>query len=113
METKLLPNIGIEYDMHTDSTYKIPECPYCDIPLFGLEESDIGNEIECPCCNHKITIPNADWIRKYIRENTGSKTEEIECFKCGGRMTIKKYMMNGKWQTGHGECKDCGVKFIV
>lgn len=113
MKTKLTPNIGIEYDAHTDSTYHVPECPICDIPLLGLEMSDIGTEIQCPCCKRTLLIPDEEWIRKYIRENTGSKTEEIECFKCGGRMTIKKYMMNGKWQTGGGECKNCGVRFIV
>lgn len=113
MKTKLRPYMGIEYDMHTDSTYHVPECPICDIPLFGLEPSDIGTEITCPCCKRQILIPDENWIKTYIEENTGSKTEEMECMFCGGKMTVKKYMTNGKWQTAGGECKDCGVRFIV
>jgi DNA-directed RNA polymerase subunit RPC12/RpoP len=65
--------MGIEYDAHTDSIYYVPECWCCGSPLSGLEESDIGTEIECPDCERKIRIPDVDWIRKYIEENSGLK----------------------------------------
>lgn len=113
MKTKLTPNIGIEYDVHTDSTYHVPKCPICDIPLFGLEESDIGTEVECPCCKRKVTIPDADWIRKYIEDNTGTMTEEEECMFCDGKMTVKKIKVAGKWRTFSGVCQKCGARFIV
>ncbi len=113
METALRPIMGIEYDAHTDSTYYVPECWYCGMPLSGLEESDIGNEIECPYCERKIRIPDADWIRKYIEGNTGTMTDEEDCMFCDGKMTVKKIKKNGKWRTFSGVCQKCGARFIV
>lgn len=104
---------GIEYDMHSDSCYDMPECPECGMPLFGLEESDIGKTIQHDYCETEVYIPDEEWIHKYFEDNTGSRTEEIKCMWCGGRMSVVKRKRCGKWVTGHGECLDCGVRFIV
>lgn len=103
---------GIEYDMHSDSIYDMPECPECRMPLLGLEESDIGKDIEC-YCGETIHVPDEEWIHKYFKDNTGSKSEIIECIRCGGRMKIVQHKRCGKWVTGYGECLDCGTRFIV
>lgn len=102
-----------EYDFHTDSIYDMPGCPECQEGIYGLEASDIGTSIKCPFCNTEFTIPDEEWVHEYIRENTGSRQEETRCYSCGGRMKQVLYKRKGEWHIGCGECRDCGLKFIV
>lgn len=103
---------GMEYDHYTDSIYDTVECPECGMPIFGLEESDVGKEVECGC-GEKVLIPDEDWVRKYIEDNTGHRVETVKCFSCGGKMIQHLYKRRGTWRVGHGECQDCGMRFIV
>lgn len=102
---------GLGYDMHSDSCYTIPECPECGSALF-IEEKDIGKAVECSC-GEMIKIPDTEWTRKYVEENTGEKEEETTCMACNGTMKVRKYKRLGKWVTAGGKCEDCGMYFIV
>lgn len=104
---------GMEYDYHTDSIHDQPECPHCKMPIFGLEASDIGSIIKCPCCEKDIQITDSDWLRKYIEDYTGEKTEEQKCMGCGGKMTVHLIKRNREWRIFSGKCENCGLRFIV
>lgn len=102
---------GTEYDMHSDSCYTIPECPECGMPL-PIVAKDIGRAVEC-FCGEMVRIPDTEWTRKYVEENTGEKEEETTCMACNGTMKISKYKRLGKWVTAGGKCEDCGMYFVV
>lgn len=102
---------GIDYDYRTDSIYDIVECPECQTPLFGLEETDIGKEVEC-VCGKKVMLPDEPWVHEYIEENTGHTTTTLPC-SCGGTITKHWYKTNGRWYVGSGSCDKCGLRFIV
>lgn len=104
---------GMEYDYHTDSIYDQPECPYCGMPIFGIKLDDIGKTFKCTCCEKDFTVTDSAWLRKYIEDFTGEKTEEQKCSNCGGIMTVHSIKRNGEWRTFSGECKSCGLRFIV
>lgn len=104
---------GIDYDNQSDTVFTVPECPACGVPLYESEESDIGTWVKCISCHEKVFLPDEDWLHTYYRQNRGERTVRQSCMKCGGKMEIKQYMRNGKWQTYGGECKDCGFRFIV
>lgn len=104
---------GMEYDMHSDSCFTVPECPDCGCPLF-IEEDDIGKTVECGC-GEMVKIPDADWTRKYVEDFTGEYTEECECLneECNGVMKVYRRKYNGNWITAGGKCEKCGFRFIV
>lgn len=103
---------GMEYDCHSDSIYDQPECPHCEMPIFGIKLDDIGKTYKCPCCEKDFTVTDSEWLRKYIEDFTGEKTEEREC-RCGGKLTVRLFKRNGEWRTASGECEKCGLRFIV
>lgn len=104
---------GMEYDLRSDSIYDCPVCPECETPIFGVKEADIGKEKECICCNTKVLIPDEPWVRKYIEDNTGTRTEQDVCKICGGTVERTVTKINGRWQTISGICKDCGLRYLV
>lgn len=104
---------GIEYDCYSDSIYDQPECPHCEMPIFGIKLDDIGKTFKCPCCEKEFTMTDSEWLRKYIEDFTGEKVEEQKCSSCGGKMTVHLIKRNGEWRTFSGECQNCGFRFIV
>lgn len=102
-----------EYDFYTDSIFEMPGCPECGEGIYGLDALDIGTTIKCPFCEAEIGIPDEEWVHEYIRDNTGSKAEEVKCFSCGGDMTQILHKRKGEWRIGGGSCKTCGLRFII
>ena len=96
---------GTEYDMHTDTAYTCPECPYCGFPAVNL----LG---ECPSCEKKFILNVAQ--KEWLNTHTGKKIEKEICPSCGKKMEViyLKNPINLGWDVFAGKCS-CGMNFIV
>lgn len=95
-----------EYDYRKDDCYERPVCPLCTQPLFDDFE-------QCPNCG--LRFKQTEQLKKYIKDNIGSKVEYSTCLWCGGEDTMRHYLYKhrGKWVVGHGNCIKCKASFIV
>lgn len=100
---------GMDYDYHNDKCYKRPMHKECDAPI-----EDREGTYYCLGCGKTAEV--TDDMAKWIAKRKGSKVDTETCIKCG-KKTCKivsyKNSYNLKWQVGHGECTNCGMKFIV
>lgn len=106
------PAWDIDYDYQKDEIIDVPTCPVCNGDKEQMPYMIDFSCGRCGNCGAKINLTGAK-IKKYIEDNTGEKTEEETCIKCGGVMKIYSYKRNGEWRTGHGGCDSCGFRFIV
>lgn len=104
---------GQDYDMHTDSNYTRPVCPYCREPVFKTKN---GN-YQCVNCGNIVEISDPK-MAAWFREREKTKVENIDCsMGCGRKGTFAvTYVINPvtlQWQTAYGKCAKCGATMIV
>ncbi len=97
----------LDYDMHTDSTYRRPGCPKCNVP--------VGSDGKCYSCGKEYWFN--DKMRKWFDDRAGEKVETEDCWRCGGVGTVemhcRKNHVTCEWQAAWGHCTKCGMRFIV
>jgi len=99
-----------EYDMHTDSIYKCPGCEKCYAPVFPEVDRYL-----CVSCGEEVDVTDPEMI-KYFEDRAGTKTEMRLCINCGEKTLETHYHRNPvtlEWEAMWGECKKCGMRFIV
>ena len=111
-----------DWDVHSDKIYKRPCCPECREPIGKLP----SGEYRCYSCGEIVGVKDKemkDWFK--VREET--KTELDDChvlthpdgtsIGCGGKNCVEVYYMRNKatleWQVVSGECKKCGLRWLV
>ena len=104
---------AVDYDFREDKCYDRPSCPECKAPI-GLDED---GKYHCFSCGEIVEVDDPKMIEWFaIRDE--SKTENEDCFLgCSGKGTMEVHYMRNpitlEWQTMGGECKKCGMRFIV
>ena len=113
-----------DYDMHNDKCFDRPQCPECHAPIFEHDEG----EFRCISCNEQFELDEK--MIEWVRSRQGSKVEMQDCHDtpfewkgetihtgCGGTKCVevhyRKNPMTLEWQVAWGECKKCGMRFIV
>lgn len=102
---------GLGFDYRTDSLYDEPQHEDCHAPVDWDDES---GKYVCLGCGEEAEVD--DDMKKWIEERSETMTETDTCFSCGQKtMVTYKYknFVTLEWETGHGECTNCGVRFIV
>lgn len=102
----------MDYDYTSDRAFYRPGCPACKEPV-GMNDD---GKYRCFSCGQEVNVDDhkmIDWFRK----RSGEKVEREDCFQCGGKGTVETHMVRNKvnlnWQAAWGECKECGMRFIV
>ena len=102
----------LDYDMHTDSTYRRPGCPKCNAPCW--------TDGKCFSCGKQYRLD--DEMVAWLEERNTEKVEMEDCLKfgksgCGGKGTLEvhyhKNHVTGEWQAAYGHCTACGMRIIV
>lgn len=99
----------MDYDFRADKTYKCPMHEECGAPIMFYEGKYI-----CIGCGEEAELDPE--MKNWIDERSGEKVEVSECMQCGQKtmsMYYHKNPANKKWEVGHGECTNCGCRFIV
>lgn len=113
---------GIEHDHREDKYYDCPTCRVCMAPIYKD-----GEEYRCVSCQELFEVDDEmrEWIdaRNETKVETGdcpvakSKRGDVWTSGCGGVGTMKiVYVRNPvtmKWEVHHGECQQCGLRFMV
>ena len=112
---------GMDYDYRTDRCYNRPMCPECDAPVIRFED---GN-YKCVSCKRKIHITDPEML-KWLSEREETKVEMHDCprikldngvYGCGEKACVETHFIRNnvtlEWQIAWGECKRCGMRFIV
>lgn len=101
---------GIDYDYKTDKCFKRPVCPECETPIFKHE-----TEYECVSCQKPVQVDSE--MLKWLEDREGEKVEMTDCFRCKGKGTLETHYFKNdvtlEWEAACGECKACGMRFIV
>jgi ribosomal protein L40E len=75
----------------------------------------VGEDGVCFSCGAQYALD--DEMAGWLAEFSGTKTEMSRCWKCGADNSLEtvyhKNHVDGKWQAAHGECRACGMRFIV
>ena len=104
------------YDFHEDKCYDSPCCLECseehctDVPVW-LRDDGL-----CECVNCHETAEPDEKVKQWLLERQGTKVEIEKCPFCKQDTMEVHYYKNSvttEWQTGHGTCKNCGIRFIV
>ena len=109
-----------DYDYITDKIYKRPGCPKCKEPI-----GDSGDSYNCYSCGEVVEVTDES-MKEWFGERAERKVEYRDCPKieidgdtigCGGKGTVKtifyKNPVTLEWQTAHGTCEKCKMRFIV
>lgn len=103
---------GMDYDYISDKCYNRPMCPKCDAPVVRFND---GN-YKCVSCRKKVNVTDSEML-KWLADREETKVEMMDCFRCGGKTCVETHFVKNKvtleWQTAGGECKNCGMRFIV
>lgn len=105
---------GMDYDHITDKCYDRPMCPKCDAPVIRFED---GNH-RCLSCQRKVQVTDPDML-KWLADREETKVEMHDCLisGCGGKACVETHFIRNhvtlEWQVSWGECKNCGMRFIV
>lgn len=87
-------------------------CPKCDAPVVKFNDG----EYKCVSCRKPVNVTDPDMIA-WFAEREGTKVETEDCFNCGGKGCVETHYVKSKvtldWVTAFGECKNCGMRFIV
>ena len=100
---------GINYDWRNDKCYDAPIHKDCDAPILYHEGKYI-----CIGCGKEASI--TEDMKKWIDDRQGEKIETEVCGACKQETMKIHYHKNHnttEWEVGYGECKNCGMKFIV
>lgn len=102
----------MDYDHTEDKTYYRPGCPECQAPV----GKDIDDEYHCYSCGKVVSVEDPERVR-WFAEMSDTMTEMSKCWRCGRDNALKTlYIRNPvsrKWQAASGECRECGMRFIV
>ncbi len=112
---------GMDYDHITDKCYNRPVCPECDAPVVRFE----SGQYKCISCRNPVMVTNLEML-KWLADREEEKVEMQDCPKieaegcsygCGGKACVEThYVRNAvtlEWQVAWGECRNCGMRFIV
>lgn len=105
---------GMDYDHTVDKCYDRPMCPECDAPVVKHK----SGEYRCVSCHRFVKIEDPEML-KWLTDREGEKVEMHDCFSpyCDGKKCLETHLVRNnvtlEWQTAWGECKKCGMRFIV
>lgn len=112
---------AVDYDMFTDKIYKCPSCPECNAPVVRFKDG----KYKCLSCRQEMELPDPNML-KWLTDREGEKVEMHDCLRsevnghvhgCGGTACVETHYVRNKatmkWQPAWGECKQCGMRFIV
>lgn len=102
-----------DYDYQNDKCFKRPGCPKC---LEPISFKNRRGKHHCYSCGKPVKVLDREMIT-WFEDRSATKVEQEDCWKCGGKETMEvhysKNLYNLEWQTMGGECKKCGLHFIV
>lgn len=109
-----------DYDMHTDKTYDRPGCPDCCQAIGKYEDG-----YRCFSCGELVEVSDPEMIQ-WLKDREETMVKIQNCPKiefnghscgCGGKECVEEhYVRNNvtlEWQLAWGECRNCGMRFIV
>ncbi len=109
-----------DYDSRTDRLFDRPGCPDCKAPIGKYEDG-----YHCFLCDRLIKVSDPEMI-KWLDEREETMVKMEDCPKyifkdhslgCGGKECVEThYVRNNvtlEWQVAWGECRNCGMRFIV
>lgn len=112
-----------DYDLHTDKLFKRPGCPECHEPI-GMDE---GGRYRCFSCNGEVEVKDDEMLNWFAARSEQKITMEDDpvitskdgkhSSGCGGKKCVETHWVRNKvtleWQVAYGQCKKCGMQFIV
>ncbi len=86
------------FDFCTEKlTGEMPFCPSCNEPLYEIDR--------CVFCGQEIDQDD-EKLKEWLEP---PEVETMKCFSCGGTLEYVRSKYNGH---RHGQCRDCGMKFM-
>ena len=112
---------GLDYDHVTDKCYHRPMCLCCDAPVVKFNDG----QYKCISCRQPVEVSDPEML-KWLADREKEKVEMQDCPKyefngytygCGGKNCVETHYIRNdvtlEWQAAYGECKNCGMRFIV
>ena len=122
MERNMKAIWELDYDYRTDKCYQRPMCPDCSVPI-GKDED---GKYRCFGCGKEVAVDDPEMVQWFAkREET--KIEMLDdpvitslnghTSGCGGKYCVETLFVRNhvtlEWQAARGECKNCGMRYIV